>query len=70
MKKIKLSKNQEIILNYIKEQGGKHVYIGITLKANWCAGWDWHEVERPLKGLIKRGILTVTSKSFYHLVGQ
>lgn len=64
---MRLTPNQQIIMDYITAMGGKHVYIGITLKAECFGGWEWHEIARPLNGLLKRGLLTVVNKSFYYL---
>jgi hypothetical protein len=64
---MRLTPNQKIIMDYIQTMGGRHVYIGITLKADCFSGWEWHEIERPLAGLVKRGLLTVVNKNFYYV---
>ena len=63
----KVSPNQQVILDYVRSMGGSHVFIGPTIKADCFGGWEWHEVERPLKGLVKRGLLREIRRCFYYL---
>jgi hypothetical protein len=64
---LKLSNSQQIIMNFIKEQKVKRVYIGVTVKAECFEGWEWYQIERPLNGLVKRGILNVSNNCFYSI---
>lgn len=64
----RLGKTQQFLMNYIREQGGAHVFIGVGVRGSGWAGYDYEEVKRSLDALTRRGLLRVERRCFYDLM--
>lgn len=70
----RLGKTQKKIIEYMKSQGGVHVYMGATIKSlkgrEFLGGYFWEEIERSLTSLIKRGLVIKVKSGFYTTPGR
>lgn len=64
---MRLGKTQKHIIQYLKDSGGKHVYIGATSGKGCLAGYYLEEVERSLAALVRRKIVIEDKPGFYTL---
>ena len=67
---VRLSKLQQLLLEYIAERGGDHVYIGRTTvppARSELSGYTWEGVRLSLRALVKRGVLAEDRSAFYSL---
>lgn len=67
----RIGKTQAAILDFIQRAGGHHVYVGAgaNVFGTTLAGYTAEEVERSLKGLVKRNLLIEKKRAFYTLPG-
>jgi hypothetical protein len=64
------TKLQKLLIAYIRDAGGKHVYISRTLVPpadSGLRGYTWEGVNLSLKSLVRNGQLKVVRDSFFYL---
>lgn len=64
---MRLGKTQNLIVQYIRERGAEHVYLGCGANKGCLTGYFWEEIERSLAALIRRGIVIEKKRGFYAL---
>lgn len=65
----RVGKVQAAILDFVRLGGGRHVYVGAgaSVLGTGLAGYYAEELERPIKALVKRGLLVERKNAFYTL---
>lgn len=63
----RIGKNQALVLQYLQDRGGLHVYLAPGCRSDCLRGFTWEEVERSLHSLVRRGLVIKVKQGFYSL---